>query len=104
MGASLFEVLTGRPPFQAEWGGGVARVLEAIVAGPAPRARAIDRAVPVELDAICARAMAREPADRYATAAEFERDLEGWLFGGPIAAFPESRLRRAWRRLRHDVR
>jgi serine/threonine protein kinase len=104
MGATLFEVLTGRPPFRSEWGDGVASMLMSVASGPAPRARAMDRAVPVELDSICARAMASMPADRYPTASDLERDMEGWLFGGPIAAFPESRLRRAWRRLRHEVR
>ena len=45
--------------------------------------------------------MARDPEHRYATALDIKRDLEGWLYGGPIAAYPESRIRRTWRRLRH---
>jgi len=101
VGAGLFEILTGRLPFQPQDSGGVQYMLEAILAGPAPSARVLDPSVPAALDAICARAMARDPKDRYATALDLKNDLEGWLYGGPIAVYPESRIRRTWRRLHH---
>jgi serine/threonine protein kinase len=97
MGVSLFEVLTGQLPFRPK--GGIAAMLSAHIQGPTPRAREVDRAVPAPLDAICARAMARDPAARYASAYDLKHDLEAWLRGGLIAAYPESRLGRAWRRL-----
>jgi hypothetical protein len=46
--------------------------------------------------------MARDPKDRYSTALDLKRDLEGWLHGGAIAAYPESRFRRAWRRVQSE--
>lgn len=102
LGVSLFQILTGQLPF-ARNRSGVMELFQAIVAGPTPRASEVVRSIPAALDAICARAMARHPVDRYATASELEDDLKGWLDGGPILAYPESRARRAWRRFRHDI-
>jgi serine/threonine protein kinase len=100
VGASLYQILTGWTAPHSSESRGVRDLLKAILAGPVPRARSVDRSVPHELDAICARAMAFDPNDRYPSALDLKRDLEGWLHGGPIAAYPESRIRRAWRRLR----
>jgi serine/threonine-protein kinase len=95
VGVMLFQIFTGESPFRLNRG--VPELFKAVVLGPSPRARDVDAATPPPLDAICARAMAREPADRYASALLLKRDLDGWLSGGPIAAYPESPLRRAWR-------
>ncbi len=46
VGAGLFEILTGHPPFQPTTGGGVRNMIAAVLAGPTPRARAIDPSVP----------------------------------------------------------
>jgi serine/threonine protein kinase len=96
LGAGLFEILTGRLPYQ---GPDPTSVLHAIVTSEPPRARSVRPQVPPALDAVCARAMARRREDRYATASELGEDVERWLEGEPVAAYPESLLRRWARRL-----
>jgi serine/threonine protein kinase len=97
LGAVLFEILTGRPPGQ---GATALETIHRLVTEGPPRARAVKPTVPRELDAVCARAMARVPADRYASAADLGRDVERWLAGEPVSVYPESWLRRLGRRFR----
>jgi eukaryotic-like serine/threonine-protein kinase len=73
LGVTLFESLTGRRPFEARDGRPLA---EAILATPTPRPRSLRPDVPGELDDVVVRAMAREPGDRYATAALLESRLQ----------------------------
>lgn len=73
LGATLFEVLTGRPPH----GGGTPDEALAVAALGEPPT--FDRAIPNELAAICRRAMARAPGDRYPGAAELKRALSDYL-------------------------
>jgi eukaryotic-like serine/threonine-protein kinase len=86
LGAVLFEVLTGRPPRQ---GKDTEELLRAARERPAPRPRELDRSVQPALDAVCARAMAREPGDRYAAAAELAEEVRRFLAGEPVRAWPE---------------
>ncbi len=82
LGAILFEVLTLEPLF-GRYGSGVTAILAATLAGADARAsvRAPDRGIPPELDAICVRAAAREPADRFASARELHEAIERFLDG-----------------------
>jgi eukaryotic-like serine/threonine-protein kinase len=73
LGVTLFELLTGRRPFEAGNGRGLS---EAILTAPTPRPRTLCPDVPAGLDAIVYRAMSRNPADRYPSAAEMEADLK----------------------------
>jgi serine/threonine protein kinase len=75
LGATLYRVLTGTPPFQAPTPVGV---LTKHITDPLepPRVRAPELNLPKEADAIVARAMAKSREDRYASAAEVQRDLE----------------------------
>jgi serine/threonine protein kinase len=75
LGATLYRVLTGFPPFQASSPMGVLtkHLTEDVVP---PRARAPDRQLPAQADRIVLRAMARSAEDRYASAADMQRDLE----------------------------
>src|SRR5688572_395486 len=66
LGVTLFELLTGRRPFEAGNGMGLT---EAILSAPTPRPRTLCSEVPAGLDAIVYRAMSRNPADRYPSAA-----------------------------------
>jgi serine/threonine-protein kinase len=86
LGATLYAVLTGRPPFA---GNGVAEVLQKVqrAAFPPPRQLAPD--TPRALEAICLKALAREPSARYATALELAADLERWLADQPVTAWRE---------------
>ncbi|MBL8744732.1 MAG: serine/threonine protein kinase, partial [Phycisphaerae bacterium] len=94
LGATLRFVLTGAPPFvpsgrfstDARWD-----VIAQVRDSNRPTALR-DPRVPAALSAICARAMARRPEDRYVSAAEFAEDLEAWLAHRPIRAMPSSTL------------
>jgi serine/threonine protein kinase len=76
LGASLFEILTGRPPYRFA---NVEETLQQIREGTTPRPRQYQPATPLCLDAICARAMAREPAGRYPSADALGDAIESWL-------------------------
>jgi serine/threonine protein kinase len=68
----------------------------------APSARQLDPDIPPELDAICRRAMAADPARRYPSAAEFADDLQAWIEFRPIAWMRpgHARVLRLWARRR----
>jgi serine/threonine-protein kinase len=87
LGATLYHVLTGRPPFiahdQEELHGRVAKA-------DFPPPSKLNPAVPVQLDAIVRRAMAREPARRYQSAREIADDIDRWLADEPVLAAPDS--------------
>ncbi|MEW6073315.1 MAG: serine/threonine-protein kinase [Planctomycetota bacterium] len=94
LGATLYTVLTGRVPFP---GADLGEKLRAIREEDPPLPRTLRPAVPKPLQAICLKAMERSPADRYASAAELARDLERFLAGDVVQAWPErsrSMLRR----------
>jgi serine/threonine-protein kinase len=93
LGATLYVLLTNQPPFQ----GKLANVLQEVQRGAWRPARQVNAAVPPALDAICRRAMALRPEERYASALELAGDLEHWLADEPVSAYPEpagARLRR----------
>jgi len=94
IGAVLYEMATGVRAFQQEH---FADLVEAILhERPAPPS-SINKEVPAEVDAIIAKAMAKDPADRYQTAAELRDDLLRLSAGIPIVAeVPPSRLRVTW--------
>jgi tetratricopeptide (TPR) repeat protein/tRNA A-37 threonylcarbamoyl transferase component Bud32 len=94
LGATLYALLTGRPPFS---GGARGEVLRKVQTGDFPLPRKIRPEVPRALEAICLRAMAREPAARYATPLELAADLERWLADEPVSAYRESWTARARR-------
>ncbi len=71
-GALLFELLTGRLPFQ---GNSDVEILHRIAHEVAPSLRSIDPTIPPAVDAAVQRALAKEPADRFASAADFARAL-----------------------------
>ncbi len=83
LGATLYALLTGRPPFA---GDGVVHKVER---GDFPPPRQLRPNTPRALEAICLKAMTREPAARYATALELAAELERWLADEPVDAYPE---------------
>jgi len=90
LGATLYAVLAGRPPFRADSPMAIMRC----VAEDEPLPLT---GVPVELETIIHKAMAKEAWRRYPTAAALADDLTRWLDGGPIAARPPSLAARAVR-------
>jgi len=82
LGATLFDVLAGRPPFAGKdaW-----QILAQLKSANAPRLRSVVKNVPVELDAIVAKCLERDPEHRYATAGALADDLRRFLDGEAIA-------------------
>lgn len=93
LGATLYEALTGVEPFR----GSVQLVIGRVLAEEPIPPRRINPSIPRDLETIALKAMAKEPARRYASAAEFQADLRRWLNGEPIHARPAGRIERAWR-------
>jgi serine/threonine protein kinase len=85
LGATLYHLLTGRPPFE----GGMREVVDRVRRGDFPKPRAVRREIPRPLEAVCLKAMARAPEDRYPSASALADDLEKWLADEPVSAWRE---------------
>jgi len=97
LGATLYHILTGRAPFSSETEDVVLRVEQ----GRFPPPRRVSKRVPRALEAICLKAMARKPVDRYGTARELANDVERYLADERVEAYAEPWLSRGWRWTRH---
>jgi WD40 repeat protein/serine/threonine protein kinase len=93
LGVVLFEMLTGRCPFTGQ----TAELLRQIREAPVPHPRQLNSRVPRDLAAICLKCLARDPARRYASAAEVADDLRRYLGNEPVRARPATPVGRAWR-------
>jgi tRNA A-37 threonylcarbamoyl transferase component Bud32 len=103
LGAILYEILTGRPPFP---GGDTAAVLRQVVHEAPQPPRSSDNGVPAALEAVCLKALAKMSGERYATAKELAADVQRWLADEPVSAYAEpfgARLARRARRHRTVV-
>jgi serine/threonine protein kinase/WD40 repeat protein len=96
LGAILFEILTGRPPFQGET---AHSVIGKVIAEAPPRVRSVLRDCPPELAAVADKCLSREKARRYQSAEEVAREVEAYLTGGNVRAYQYS----SWELLRRFV-
>ena len=97
LGGVLYELLTGRPPFE----GSVRRVLWQIDNELPRPPRDLDDRTPLELQNICLKALSKKPANRYQTANEFAADLDRFLSGKRVDARAPSlsqRLQISWKK------
>ena len=81
LGAILYRLLTGDPPFLADT---VAETVNQVRSQVPPMPSSVQNDVPAALDVICQRCLAKEPAGRYATAAELAEELARFLAGDPL--------------------
>jgi serine/threonine-protein kinase len=100
LGAMLYFLLTGRQPFL----GTVEQMLADARECRFPRPREVVGHIPLSLEAICRKAMAKEPADRYASATDLAEEMQRWLDDEPVQAYRESILARSARWSRRHPR
>ncbi len=100
LGVTLYECLTGEVPFRGTPHMVIRQVCED---EPRPPRRLNDR-IPRDLETICLKAMAKEPAGRYPAARDLRDDLRRWLRGEPIQARPPGPIGRLARWCRRNAR
>jgi tRNA A-37 threonylcarbamoyl transferase component Bud32 len=101
LGAILYEILTGRPPFRGETPLDTLRqVREVQVDSPS----SVNPGADVDLAAVCLKCLEKDPGRRYASAEELADDLNRWLAGEPVQARPAGSITRLFDWMRQNVR
>jgi serine/threonine-protein kinase len=94
LGATLYCLLTGTTPFE---GADLGELLRRVQRGELRPPRQVKRTVPAALEAVCLKAMALNPEDRYSSPRTMAEDIEHWLADEPVSAWREPRRMRARR-------
>src|SRR5262245_37831984 len=100
LGAILYELLAGRPPFQAET---VMETVLQMLERPPDHPRAANPRADRDLSAVALKCLEKDPADRYESAAALADDLDRWLASEPTKARPLSPPAQAWRWLKRHT-
>ncbi len=99
LGATLYCLLTGRPPFESA---DIGEVLGKVQRGEFVPPRSLDPTIDPALEAVCKKAMALRPEGRYATCKALADDVERWMADEPVTAWREPFTRRARRWARRN--
>jgi serine/threonine protein kinase len=91
LGATLYCLLTGKPAFVDQE---VGTILQKVQRSDFPRPCQLKQDVPPPLEAVCLKAMALKPAQRYCSPRDLADDIEHWLADEPVQAYPEPRRAR----------
>ncbi len=96
LGATLYYLLTGKPPFEGDLG----EVIRAVQRGEFRPPRQLHPTIDPALESICLKAMSRKPVDRYASPKALSEDVERWMAEEPVSSWrePLSRRARRWAR------
>jgi len=86
LGAILYFMLTGRPPVQGQR---LPEVRDLVCRGDFPSPRHVDGDIPLALDAICRKAMATVPVNRFANPMELASEIEAWANQSPLQALTD---------------
>ncbi|MEN6452185.1 MAG: bifunctional serine/threonine protein kinase/MFS transporter [Thermoguttaceae bacterium] len=93
LGAILYELLTGVPPFRAET---PIDTLMEVLSGDPRKPRSINAKIPIGLELICLKCLSKEPSERYASAAALADDLDRFARDEPLAVRPPTVAQRFW--------
>lgn len=99
LGATLYHLLAGHPPFAAP---SLQEIIRQILEKPPVSLRQSNPSIDLDLETICMKAIEKEPSKRYGSCQEFAEDLQRYIEGRPIVARPVSSFERAWRWCRRN--
>lgn len=99
LGATLYHLLAGHPPFAAP---SLQEIIRQILEKPPVSLRESNPSIDRDLETICMKAIEKEPSKRYGSCQEFAEDLQRYIEGRPIVARPVSSFERAWRWCRRN--